>query len=418
MPEEETVIHNAHFHLSSVIRHPSFVIKVSLVLLDWRGACRGLTCPMRLHDRYLFRELLTPMAICLGGFMVFWISFFFFKELDTIQEKKLNFLDTSEYCIASLPEFFVMLLPILLLLALLYALTHHARHNEITALRAAGVGLWRLCAPYFVVAFIATVAYFLLNEVAVPRCTVWVGEILSRHVQTEATVKAKPQMTTGFSNPGAHRLWTFTEYNERTTEMLNPTVKWSQPDGSWILLRASRAVRTNGVWTFYGVERRFKQSGTRGDTLPAAITNVLAMPEFDETPDRIRLLLKFSDHQTLHGSGSADIPLTELWEYMRNNPGLRPEDAHAVETKFHGRLATPWTCMVVVLMAIPFGAPSGRRNLFFGVAGSIFICFAYFVMQRVSLALGMNGALPGWLAAWLPNIAFAATGIVLTLRVR
>jgi len=36
----------------------------------------------------------------------------------------------------------------------------------------------------------------------------------------------------------------------------------------------------------------------------------------------------------------------------------------------------------------------------------------------VSLALGMNGQLPGWLAAWLPNLLFAAAGIILTSRVR
>jgi lipopolysaccharide export system permease protein len=373
---------------------------------------------MRLHDRYLFRELLTPMAFCLGGFLVFWISFFFFKELDTIQEKKLTFLDTAEYCAASLPEFFLMLLPVLLLLALLYALTHHARYNEITALRAAGVSLWRLCAPYFIVGLLATAVYFALNEIAVPDCNRWAGEILSRHVKPDPNAKSKVQTTTGFSNARAHRLWTFTDYDTRTTQMLNPTVKWTQPDGSWLLLRAARAVRTNGVWTFYDVQRRFQTTGPHGDTLPTATTNVLAMPQFDETPERIALLLKFSNSQTLHGSANADIPLAELWAFLRNNPGLRPEDARALQTKFHGRIATPWTCLVVVLMAIPFGAPAGRRNLFFGVAGSIFICFAYFVLQRVSLALGINGVMPGWLAAWLPNLVFALTGIAMTLRVR
>ena len=69
----------------------------------WRTAARRLTCAMRLHDRYLFRELLTPLACCLGGFLVFWITFFFFKQLATIQEKKLNLFDTAEYCAASLP---------------------------------------------------------------------------------------------------------------------------------------------------------------------------------------------------------------------------------------------------------------------------------------------------------------------------
>ena len=95
----------------------------------------------------------------------------------------MNLLDAAAYCAASLPEFFVLVLPILLLLALLYALTHHARHNEITALRAAGVGLWRLCAPYFAVGWLATGVYFALNEIAVPRCDRWAEQILNRHVQ-------------------------------------------------------------------------------------------------------------------------------------------------------------------------------------------------------------------------------------------
>ena len=62
---------------------------------------------------------------------------------------------------------------------------------------------------------------------------------------------------------------------------------------------------------------------------------------------------------------------------------------------------------MVVLIAIPFGAASGRRNLFFGVAGSIFICFGFFVVQQFSLAMGSGGYWPPWLAAWLPNMVFA-----------
>ena len=46
-----------------------------------------------LHDRYLFRELLTPLAYCLGGFLVFWIAYFFFTEIGTMQEHKFGLFD-------------------------------------------------------------------------------------------------------------------------------------------------------------------------------------------------------------------------------------------------------------------------------------------------------------------------------------
>jgi lipopolysaccharide export system permease protein len=110
--------------------------------------------------------------------------------------------------------------------------------------------------------------------------------------------------------------------------------------------------------------------------------------------------------------------MKELRDYLRLHPSLPKTDAQAILTKFHGRLAAPLTCLVVVLIAIPFGAPSGRRNLFYGIAGSIFICFAYFVFQQISLAFGMNGQLPPWLAAWLPNLLFATAGTVLIMRTR
>ena len=103
---------------------------------------------MRLLDRYLFRELLTPLAFCLGGFLIFWISADAFNKLADFQDDKLRLPDIIEYYLVMTPEFLVTILPMVLLLALLYTLTNHARHNEITAMRAAGVSLWRMCVPY------------------------------------------------------------------------------------------------------------------------------------------------------------------------------------------------------------------------------------------------------------------------------
>jgi len=375
-----------------------------------------LTCAMRLHDRYLFRELLTPLAYCLGGFLVFWVSYFFFTELDKMQDRQLHLLDCAEYAVAMLPEFFVMVLPITLLLALLYALTHHAKHHELTALRAAGVSLWRLCAPYFVVGIAAGGIYFLLNEVAVPRAAGWSEEILNRYVQDEDGVKSKTRFTKiGFRN--RKHIWQIGEYDAAAKTMVNPNVSWTMPDGSWRALKAERAEWTNRVWVFSNAQI-FQQANSQGSWTPLLSTNAAVIPELDETPRQILGDIKLSDTQTLRGSRNADIPFKELRDYLRLHPNLPQADAQALLTKYHGRLAAPWTCLVVVLIAIPFGAKSGRRNLFFGVAGSIFICFAYFVLQQVSLALGVNGQLPPWLAAWLPNLFFAATGSIMILRTR
>jgi lipopolysaccharide export system permease protein len=375
---------------------------------------------MRLHDRYLLRELLTPLAFCLGGFLIFWVSLFFFTRLDEIREAKLNLGESLQLCATSLPEFLVLLLPILLLLALLYTLTHLAKFHELTALRAAGISLWRLSAPYLAVGLVATGISFALNELLVPRCAAWAENLKQRHAKNGKVANARQPahfVNNGFLNARAHRLWKFSEFDALTSEMISPNVNWPLPDGSVRTLQAERGVFTNGAWTFFRVNMLIQASATSRLT-PLFATNRLALPEFAETPAQIVSGVRFNDKQSWAGSRNADLPLAEIRELLNNNPGMSADDANRLHTKLHGRLAAPWACLVVVLMAVPFGAQSGRRNLFFGVAGSIFICFAYFILQQFSLAFGMSGHLPGWLAAWLPNFIFATAGIILTWRVR
>jgi lipopolysaccharide export system permease protein len=373
---------------------------------------------VRLLDRYLFRELFTPLAYCLGGLVLLGNCFNLFGELDKLQESKLHLLDVLEYSAAITPEFLVMVLPITLLLALLYTLTNHSRHNEITAMRAAGISLLRICAPYFVVGCILSVALFLMNEFVVPRSMEWKNQILTRYVEKAGDVESKTVIRNlGFTNARGHRAWFMSEYRLITAEMIRPQVNWYAPDGSIQLLRADRAKRINGVWTFYNAAE-YSQADTGAPLVPSLQTNLLAMPDFDETPRQIRSEIKISSYQNMRKSRSSDIPLADIFAYLKLHPNLPPADSGWMFTKFHGRIAAPWTCLVVVLIAIPFGAATGRRNLFVGVAGSIFICFAFFVIQQVSLALGSGGYVPAWLAAWLPNLLFGALGLALLLRVR
>ena len=394
--------------------------------MEWGKCCPGATgqtcsfirdaypAPVRLFDRYLLRELLTPLAYCLGGFLIFWISYDLFTDLDKFQDAKLHLLDVVEYAVAMTPAFLVTVLPVALLLALLYTLTNHARHNEITALRAAGISLWRLCVPYLLVGFVASVGLFALNEIGVPKSNEWADRILNRYVHKAENTQSQFH---GFTNARANRVWIFNEYHPQKAEMSGSiVVSWNLPNGSIRKLYADRATYSDPGWTFYDV-KEFAQTSEAAPVVPLRQTNVLVMSKFDETPAEIENEIRMSEYESLH-SRKLNIPLSVLWEYLQRHPNLPHAEAGKWWTKFYGRLAEPWTCFVVVLIAIPFGVASGRRNLFVGVAGSVFICFTFFVIQQVGLALGTGGYLPPWLAAWLPNMAFAVIGLLLTARVR
>lgn len=371
---------------------------------------------MRLHDRYLFREFLSPLGYCLGGLMVLVVASDAFSRLGELQEHKLHGWEVVQFLALDAPAFLVQVLPFALLVAVLAALTQHAKHNEITALRAAGLSLWRLCVPYFTVGLAATALMFWLNEIVVPTCTVRANTLLHSH---SAGGTGRPRKVI-FYNAAAHRSWDIADYTPEPPTLGRVTVSWPPTNGYWLQVHGDTARYTNGEWVFRNVQQEW-QAGTNTHLVKQVHLEELAFPELTETPRQIASEVKLQQMMSPGASRLPDIPLTELKDYL----ALHPDLAHGQDrrgqqllTKYQGRLAAPFTCLVVVLMAIPFGAPSGRRNLFFGVAGSIFICFGYYVVQELSMALGLNGSLPGWVAAWLPNALFAALGCWLIMRVR
>jgi lipopolysaccharide export system permease protein len=375
---------------------------------------------MRLLDRYLLRELLVPLGYCLCGFLLFWDSADLFVKLGDFQKSSLSARDIADYYLVTMPDFLVIVLPIALLLALLYALTNHARHNEITAIRAAGISLWRLSLPYFAVGLAGSLALLAVNELWAPGSDEAALMIRQRHLPAAArTAGRKEYRAFSFVNHRDGRSWTIGVYNSQTGEMFNPVVTWTAQDSSkpW-QLNADRAVYSNGVWTFYNA-REFREAPQSDlPPVPSLQTNVLAMPEFTETREEINSEISISKSHGMPGARKADVPILELLHYLHLHPQESGPDGFRLRTKLQGRLAAPWTCLVVVLIAIPFGVMTGRRNVFIGVAGSIAICFVYFFLQQVSLTLGTNGTLPPWVAAWFPNLSFGLTGLWLTSKVR
>jgi len=374
---------------------------------------------MRLLDRYVLRELLLPFAYCLGGFLLFWMAFDVFNELAEFQRYKLQVSDVLEYYTVRTPEFLVTVLPIAFLLGLLYALTNLARHNEITAMRAAGLGLLRIALPCLVIGFLLSVANFAVNEFWLPDSLEKAEDIMTRHTRTAESLSRRQWETRlGFHSSDGARTneWLMDAFHLDRAIMIRPHVVWSADDGGRNELLAERGWWETNTWMFTNVNL-LMYPPTPGAPPERQQTDILAMPEFTETPEQIRSEVKIKKLSSLRAVRKAQLSIREILDYQRLHPGGTGKDA-VLETKLHGRLAAPWTCLVVVLIALPFGAASGRRNVFVGVASSIIICFTYFVLLQLALAFGSGGYVPGWVAAWTPNLLFTIVGITMTARVR
>jgi lipopolysaccharide export system permease protein len=374
---------------------------------------------MRLLDRYLLREFFVPFLYCLAGFFVFWLTVDLLAQLDLFQRHKLSGGDVIKYYLIKTPDLLGVVMPVALLLGLLYSLANHARYNELTAMRAAGLSLWRLSLPYFAVGFVLAVALFGINELWMSDSVAAAERVLMRRQTGSAETDPSWERNLGFSNTAKNRTWLIESYNVKTHEMLRPRIWWTLVTGTRREISAEKGYWREGAWVFTNVQELVYPPVKGALPGPPNETNLLVLSELSETPEEIASEIKIGriNSSSLRQVRKAQFSIREILDYQARHPG-RNDKSRVLDTKLHGRIAAPWTAVVVVLIALPFGAISGRRNVFVGVASSIVICFTYFVLVQVALALGTGGYVAPWLAAWGPNLLFGLTGFVFAWRLR
>lgn len=364
---------------------------------------------MRLLDRYLLKELLLPVVYAFGGFYLFIVAFDVFNELPAYQDKGLSGAEMALLYIYRTPQFLPEVLPVAVLLGMLYALAQHSRHNELVAIRAAGVNVWRLSAPYLGAGVFFSLLLFASNEFLMPR-----GDRAARALLSRTT---ESQWSTGvsFRNESENRSWNIGAFNNVTFSMRRIDVGWTDEYGHHHRLFAQGGKRDGDVWVFDKVELHEPDAANPGFPLKI-VTNSVAMPGFTETPELIASEIKISSMSSSRLAKKVRFSLREIADYLTLHPNLTGRRAAELRTQLHGRLALPWTCLVVILLALPFGLLPGRRNAMVAVGIAIAVAFSFFFLSRLSLALGTGGYLPGWLAGWLPCLFFGGAGFTLVRR--
>jgi lipopolysaccharide export LptBFGC system permease protein LptF len=83
-----------------------------------------------------------------------------------------------------------------------------------------------------------------------------------------------------------------------------------------------------------------------------------------------------------------------------------------------GKIAFPLTCLVMVMVGLPFSFSAGKRGALFGLAIGIGIGLAYWGLLGLFTQMGRYEVLPPLLAAWGPNMLFGAGGLYLFLTSR
>lgn len=123
---------------------------------------------MRLLNRYVLRELAAPFVFGLAALTSIMLLNQIAKRFGALVGKGLPWSVIGEVFLLSLPFIVAMTLPMAVLLAVLYAFSHLAAGNEITAMRAGGISVGQLLRPVFAAALLLSALTFLFMDQLLP----------------------------------------------------------------------------------------------------------------------------------------------------------------------------------------------------------------------------------------------------------
>lgn len=360
-------------------------------------------------DEYVLREFLTTFGLVLVSFVLLLLVFTFFELLGDIIRNRTALVTVGEYLINLTPSMIYIITPLSVLIAVLVTFGGLNRSNELTAMKATGISLYRVVLPVLVIACILAVALFAFDDFYLPGAN-------RRQEALRSVIKGKPAQTFlrpdqkwmfGHQEPGKPgHIFYYQFFDPDNDKFANISVFEFDPESFSI----SRRIFASSAYWEPQLHRWIFEKGWDRSFQGEAITSyqpfeVKTFPDIGEEPS----YFKKESRQ------SQEMSFGELSRYIRD---LRQSgfDTMRLRVQLNRKLAYPLITLVMAVLAVPFALSMGRRGSLTGVAVAIAVAIAYSVVAGTFEAMGNVNMLPAVIAAWSPDLLFGLAGGYLLLR--
>ncbi len=341
-------------------------------------------------SRYLVKELFKFLILCLLVFTMIYLFVIFVGGIDNFLESKVSGRLVLLYYVYHLPYIVYLMLPPSALIAVIVMYSLMKKNNEISALMASGISLFRISRPVVAASCFLALFTFLLSETVVPYTISKANRIWRIQVGKE-----KPNLFYGHYQVwyhGDHSIIWIKQYDGSKKIMKDPTfyffdqafhlVKRVQAhEGAWI----------NGLWKIRdGIIQEREENSEYKITAFKAID--LDLPE---TPEAFMREQKGSEEMG-------------YWELGRFAQRVESEgyDATRYFVDLDLKIAFPFMVVIIVLMGMAIAMTLGKGRIALSVSIGIAALFVYILLLGISRSLGYAGILPPLLSAWLANGLF------------
>jgi lipopolysaccharide export system permease protein len=343
---------------------------------------------------YVSERFLEMVALC---FAVLLVGYFIVDLLERLDFVEAGLTDFMRLYWARLPTLASRVIPMALLLATALTVSLLGAHGELTGMRACGIPAPRALAPILVICVLIAPAYFLLNNLLLPRSTAQYHKVKAEIIQKRFH---KMGLRAGVWYRVGQRVYEADEFDSRAGTARNIIVYELGEGGRPISRVDAREAHHigSGVWRLLDPVRAELQEG---------VMRKVAAGPFAALGEGRRVRVNTNHLST--AALAKQIEEVEASGY----------DSTAFRVDYFVKWAAPLGCIVLPALALFFaigGPPFPSSSL--TVSLSVIVAVSFVLLTGVGASLGYGGVVTPFIAGWGPPGLFAALALLAGLRLR
>jgi len=371
------------------------------------GGVRLFLLP-QLLDTYVLSGFLYYFGVLLLSFVGMTHVFTFFELLGDILRHGIPMSRVATYHFFLTPKLIYDFAPMAVLVAILVTFGLLSKTNEVIAMKACGVSIYRLSVPILLTGALLSGLLFAFDYYVVPE-----ANLIQDAIRNE--IKGRPVQT--YLRPD--RKWIFGKgkwiyYYKHFDATANVMVNVSVYELDRERFRLKRHIYAENARWEPSIHRWVFQNGWYRDFQGIRVAKMedfqgstATFPELDEPPSYFLKEVKQDKQMNFH----------QLRAYIAElqQSGF---DTVRLQVQYQKKFAVPLFVVIMALISTPFAFFAGNRGAMTPVGISLGIAICYGAVSQLFEQMGHVGQLPPELAAWSPDAIFSLAGAYFLMRVK
>ena len=354
---------------------------------------------MKTLRRLIYGEVFAAVSFVTLSFLALFFFFDMVEELQNIgRNSQYQFEHAATYVLLLIPGHMYELLPISVLIGTIFVMARLAQSSEFTILRTSGLGPFMALRNLLTLGLAFVIFTFCVGDYLTPLCdrygqllkAQYLGEIKVgrtgawlRERQDQRSFAVNVATVTHQGEPAGIRIF---EFNNK---------------GEWLSLTKARQARINddNSWLLEDVERD-ERKPQQSEQLQRVYLNSLNWPSAITSEMISVALLKPERMRT-----------TDLFAYIRHLDE-NGQATQAFEIEFWKKVFYPLSCLVMVVLALPFAYLHFRSGNIAGhVFGGVLAGISFFLLNNVFSYVGNINQWAPWFAAAAPGLLYSLASL-------